>query len=158
MGVVPRAKHLVQDIELTVTHCSKLSIQGHSWWNKELSCLQASTRQHFNQAKGEVTGNHMRWPSPVITKRLERSNDPLGGTAVRGWRMYLTEPNSWGSWPVSHPTGWNLLQYWWPIRTICKWDHEGTKKSSFSRVCSRKNDVGRERQPNLTALLLTGIV
>lgn len=81
------------------------------WWNKGLSCLQASTRQLFNQAKRQVTGNHMRRPSPVITNRSERSNSLLGRTTVRGWRLYLTQPNSWGSWPVSHPTGWNLLQY-----------------------------------------------
>jgi len=54
------------------------------WWNKGLSCLQASTRQLFNQAKGQATGNHMRRPSSVITKRSERSNGPLGRTTVRG--------------------------------------------------------------------------
>jgi hypothetical protein len=25
--------------------------------------------------------------------------------------MYLTGPDSWGSWPVSRPTGWNILNY-----------------------------------------------
>jgi len=29
------------------------------------------------------------------------------------------------------------------IWTICKQDHEGTKGGSFSRVCSRRNDLRR---------------
>jgi hypothetical protein len=58
-----------------------------------------------------VTGNHITRPSPVTTKKLEKPNGPLGWTTVRRSRMHLTGPESWGSWPVSRPTGWNLLNY-----------------------------------------------
>jgi hypothetical protein len=43
--------------------------------------------------------------------RSERPNHPLGGTTVGGLRMYLTGPDSWGSWQVNRPTGWDLLNY-----------------------------------------------
>jgi hypothetical protein len=36
-----------------------------------------------------VTGNHIRQPSPVTTKRLEKPNGCLGGTTVGGSRICL---------------------------------------------------------------------
>jgi len=41
----------------------------------------------------KVAGNHIRWPSPVATNRLERPNSPLGGLNVGGTRMYLSGPD-----------------------------------------------------------------
>jgi hypothetical protein len=52
--------------------------------------VKTSTGWIFNQAKEQVTVNFIRGPSPVTIRKLERPNSPLGGTTVRGLRMYLT--------------------------------------------------------------------
>jgi hypothetical protein len=67
LGVVPRAVHLVWDVELGVDlvqqdtlssyhqNCPAmvaLSPRRAPWWSKKLSCLKASTRRLFNKGKG----------------------------------------------------------------------------------------------------------
>lgn len=114
--VVPRVIHTVWDAELDADRLQQASPKPPArmahlprmvpWWNKEVSQLKASTRRLFNQAYGQVTGNHITQPAPIITKRVERPNSHLGGTTVKGWKMHLTGPDSW---PNGEPTGWNLL-------------------------------------------------
>lgn len=96
-GVVPRVIHTAWNIELDADRLQKASPKlparvAHlprivPWWNKEVSCLKASTIQLFNQAKRTDDWNSYE---PAITNRLERPNSPLGGTTVKGSKMYLT--------------------------------------------------------------------
>jgi hypothetical protein len=66
LGVVPRVIHSVKDAELAVDMLQQVILSSYHqncparvalsprmapWWNKELSCLKASTRRLFNQAK-----------------------------------------------------------------------------------------------------------
>jgi hypothetical protein len=62
------------------------------WWSKELSHLKASTRQLFNKVKKLVTGNPLKWSSPIIAIEQEKSNCLLGQITVGGLSMYPTEP------------------------------------------------------------------
>jgi hypothetical protein len=109
LGFVPRVIHSVRDVELAVDMLQQATLSSYHqncparvalssrtvpWWNKELSHLKASTDGFLIKLKGQVTGNHIRRPSPVITKRLQKPHSPLGGTTVGGSRMYLTGPDS----------------------------------------------------------------
>jgi hypothetical protein len=102
LGVVPRVIYSVQDVELAVDllqqailsschqNCpARVAVLPRTvpWWNKELSHLKVG---FLIKLKGQVTGNHIRQPTPVTTKRLEKPNGPLGGTTFGGLRMYLT--------------------------------------------------------------------
>jgi hypothetical protein len=66
LGVVPRVIHSVRDVELAVDMLQQANLSSYhqtcpakvalsprtvSWWNKEFSRLNASTRRLFNQAK-----------------------------------------------------------------------------------------------------------
>jgi hypothetical protein len=76
LGVVPKAIHLVQQVELAVETLQKAILSSYHqncparvallpnmvpWWNKQLRCLKPSIRWLFNQAKKEqVTRDHIR--------------------------------------------------------------------------------------------------
>jgi hypothetical protein len=102
LGVVPRGLHSMQDVEMAVDMLQQAIPSSYHqncparvvvspWWKKELSHFKFQQDGFLIKPKGEVTGNHTGWPSPVTTKRLEKSNSPLRGTTVRGSRMYLTD-------------------------------------------------------------------
>jgi hypothetical protein len=77
-----------------------VSSQGGSL-SKDISLVEqrVESPQDFSKTailislKGKVAGNHIRWPSPVSTNRLESPNSPLGGITVGGLRVYLSEPD-----------------------------------------------------------------
>jgi hypothetical protein len=82
----------------------RLSHQG--WYHGETNSWATFKLQEDGfliTLKEQVTGNHTRWSSPVTVRNQ---------TTVRESSMYLTWPaDTWGSWPVSQPTGWDPINY-----------------------------------------------
>jgi len=79
------------------------------WWNKQLIHLKTSTNDLLIMLKR--TGNCELYTTAhnCYNKEIRKAKWPLRGTTDRRLRMYLTGPDSRGSWPVSWPTGWGLL-------------------------------------------------
>jgi hypothetical protein len=93
LGVVPRVIHSVRGGELAVDLLQQAILLSY---HKTVATLKLQQDSFLIKLIGQVTVNHIlvRQPLPVTTKRLEKPNSSLGGSIVRGSRMYLTGPDS----------------------------------------------------------------